>query len=320
MSSKEPAELLLPCEAPELPPELQYAILAEARRPLLSRQLSSQLSAIGAQQLERLIFARCDSASTVRSLVGWCTALRELDLRRVACVDDQLVAWILENRPRLALLDVSESAGERLTARSLALFRAMTPSLEWRAAGCWRMHSAHLSLSAREVVAFQVLALRGDEGSGDGVAACFSFASPANRMYTGPADRFGRMIRASYGCMMQSRTARIACVAGGGDADTTSTFLVSFEAQTADADVLSGSWLEVMGMEEPQTGHLFHWELSRQRDGEYDGCWMTDGVGQIEQMHMFPFMDPARPADGEPVQSGENALPGWREQVVLSVV
>ena len=305
----------------ELPPELQYSILAAAGRPLLCRQLCQQLSDHASQQLERLTFIECDAPGPVRSLVSWCTALREIDLRRVVC-DDELIAWLLQTR-QIASIDVSDDGNRsRLTARTLALFRA-TPSLEWTAGGCWRMHSPHPSLSALDVVTLQVQALRGDKGSGEGIAACFHLISPVHPIRMAPVVSFTAMVRHAYGCMLDATGARVACVAGGGEGDSTGEFLVSFDVPDRspdDEDVVSGSWLEAMGMDDPDSGFLFHWHLSLQQEGQnHSGCWMTDGLAQLDH-GQFAFMNsPTADPLGE-VVVGAHALPSWRAQTRVLVI
>ena len=204
-------------ERVELPPELYYIILAFAGRPLLSRLLSQPLSTYGSQQLDHLTIVTSGrdhqvrsgrdladlttaaATSEVRAVVSWCAGgLRSLDLRGAkAIVDDALIAWLLQALPGLRSLDVSH-AGSALSPSTLALFRAR-PALAWRAADCWRMHSPHPSLSARDVLTIQIEALRGDGNSGEGVAQCFAFASPGNRRQTGPVGRFGAMLGPGLG-------------------------------------------------------------------------------------------------------------------------
>ena len=297
MSDTKPSDAQ-PSSEGQLLPELQFAILSIAGRPLLCRELCRELSSLCSQQLRSLTSRPSPGtkAAAVMSLVGSCTGLERLDLRNLECVDDELVAWVLQSCTRLQHIDVSTR--ERLTARSLALFRSSMPSFGWRAEGCWRMHAPHPSLSAREVLAVQLLALRGDAGTGEGIAACFGFASPANQQSTGPVDRFSRMIRGFYGCMLRSQTARIACV--GGEDDTVPSarmlFLVGFRGgdPSDDRDVLDGGWLDAMGMDEPAPAHVFIWELSRQSRGALDGCWMTDAVRE-SSLTQYAFMDPASP-------------------------
>ena len=217
-------------ERVELPPELYYVILAFAGRPLLSRLLSQQLSAYGSQQLDHLTIVTAGrdhqvrsgrdpsdvtsavATGEVRAVLRWCAGgLRSLDLRGAkAILDDDFVAWLLDTLPGLRALDVSQ-AGGALTPSTLTRLRAR-PALAWRAAGCWRLHTPHPSLSARDVLTIQIESLRGDGNSGEGVATCFAFASPANRQQTGPVGRFGAMLRQSYGVMLTSSAARIACV------------------------------------------------------------------------------------------------------------
>jgi len=289
---------------PELPGELLFAILQAAGRPLLCRQLSRDLSEVASQLLEHLSFSFAKAAegacgcetrlqaclpaagvSAVRRLVTWSAGLRQLDLSECAgtqgFVDDALIAYVLEAQPSLQLIDVSreKTLDSPLTCCTLMLFRSM-PSLKWRINGCWGMHWPHPSLSAREVIMLQVLALRADANSGNGISTCFSFASPANQAHTGPVGRFASMIRRHYWVMLDARIARAAHVAGDED---NCTFLVVFEDNGAG----SSSWLEAMGMQDDEpSAACFIWELSRRRAGELDGCWMTDLVTGVD-MHLL---------------------------------
>jgi hypothetical protein len=54
---------------------------------------------------------------------------------------------------------------------------------------------------SREVVELQVLDLR--DNSDEGIAKCFSFASPKSKAQTGPAGRFSQMIRGGYSIMLE---------------------------------------------------------------------------------------------------------------------
>ena len=255
-------------ERVELPTELYYIILAFAGRPLLSRLLSQPLSTYGSQQLDHLTIVTSGrdhqvrsgrdladlttaaATSEVQAVVSWCAGgLRSLDLRGAkAIVDDALIAWLLQALPGLRSLDVSH-AGSALSPSTLALFRAR-PALAWRAADCWRMHSPHPSLSARDVLTIQIEALRGDGNSGEGVAQCFAFASPGNRRQTGPVGRFGAMLRQTYSVMLSSTSARIACVQeisadeDQPDGAALAVFLVSFREEARQPT--SDTWLDAM--------------------------------------------------------------------------
>lgn len=290
----------------ELPAELLCKVVGAAGRTLVCRQLSKELSLVAASQAVSLrfipSFAQADGeviplpSTVVRAVVTWCRALEELSLADAACADDALVSWLLKAAPSLCRLDVS-SRKSALTTQSLQLLRAAGP-LEWAAAGCWRMHAPNPSLTPYEVLSIQVWALRYDDGTDDGIASCFRFASPANRSSTGPVGRFGRMIRSFYGCMLRSPTSTIAydprppSITAVGQDDVT-TFVVSFEltgVKACSPKHECESWLEAIGMESSDPGtnptpiRCFTWGLIRQRGGEYDGCWMTEAVSPCHRL------------------------------------
>ena len=328
----------------ELPPELHYCILAYAGRPLLCRLLSRQLSAYGSQQFDRLTIVTAGRTLTiaeatreVRAVASWCAGgLRSLDLRRAeAILDDELVAWLLQALPGLRSLDVSH-AGGRLTPSSLALLHAR-PALTWRAAGCWRMHAPHPSLTAREVLTIQIEALRGNRGSGDGIAQCFAFASPGNRQQTGPVARFGAMLRQSYSVMLTATAARVACVqesnggeeeeeggGGGGGGGSLAVFLVSFreKARPPTSDTWLDAMYDAMEEEEDTQGHAvgFLWQLARQRGaqvGNLEGCFMTEGVAPtpVSLEQLCPCLALSEPPPRGEAPLGPLAPPDWKQRV-----
>eukprot|EP00947_MAST-08B_sp_MAST-8B-sp1_P001319 g1319.t1 len=67
----------------------------------------------------------------------------------------------------------------------------------WQARGCF--WTPCRLLSPTDVVINQLYALQ--ENSDEGIAKCFAFASPENRMVTGPLDKFARMIRGGFAYM-----------------------------------------------------------------------------------------------------------------------
>jgi len=119
------------------------------------------------------------------------------------------------------------------------------------------------TLSPEEVVSIQLEALRhNDSPTRDhGIATSFRFASPANRVATGPLDRFAELVKNStYRAMIDHRRVERGAMRVEGD-----------EArQRVTVYAASGA----------RVSYLFL--LSRQRGGAYDGCWMTDGVVRID--------------------------------------
>ena len=111
------------------------------------------------------------------------------------------------------------------------------------------------NLSPREVVEYQLRALRLDSSAGFEVA--FRFASPANRAVTGPVERFAGMVRAgAYAAMLNYDRVAYLPAALGDDMAIQRVVLFVGEAQ-----------------------YVYDFYLRRQvEEGPYQFCWMTEGV------------------------------------------
>jgi hypothetical protein len=106
------------------------------------------------------------------------------------------------------------------------------------------------------VVAIQLEAMRLNDEANRGIAVAFRFASPANKAMTGPLPRFAFMIRnGPYRPMLDYQTALYDPV-------------VVVDGHARQRVTLLGR----MGA----IGFVFH--LSRQVDGPWQDCWMTDAV------------------------------------------
>jgi len=115
------------------------------------------------------------------------------------------------------------------------------------------------SLSPSQVVEIVLTALQhNDNPQPDaGIATTFEFASPANRLETGPLQRFASMIKnPAYRVMLD------------------------FLSVTKGRLELDGNHAQqrvvIVGRDGSQVTYLFL--LSKQSDGPYANCWMTDGV------------------------------------------
>ena len=118
-------------------------------------------------------------------------------------------------------------------------------------------------LSPEDVVSIQLDALRhNDYPSRDaGIATTFRFASPANRVATGPLDRFAQLVKTSaYSAMLNHR--RVERGPMHVEGDEARQRVVVYSATGA------------------RVAYMFH--LSLQHGGTYDGCWMTDGVTKLD--------------------------------------
>jgi hypothetical protein len=118
------------------------------------------------------------------------------------------------------------------------------------------------ALSANQVVLFQLEALHDNDlpTENAGIAKVFRFASPANRAATGPLEHFTEIVKSpAYAALLHSRT-----------------FEISFskvEAQRAEVLVKVTS--------QSGTDARFEFILSRQTEGDFRNCWMTDSVLQV---------------------------------------
>ena len=117
-------------------------------------------------------------------------------------------------------------------------------------------------LEPAEVVRIQVEALRKNSLSNDGIELTYRFASPGNKRYTGPLDRFIDMVRsAPYGRLLNHRSAEYGPMAVAGN-----------EAQ---------QMVVIIDAEDNEVGYV--WALSRQTEGPLKDCWMTDAVIPAER-------------------------------------
>lgn len=118
------------------------------------------------------------------------------------------------------------------------------------------------ALGPGDVVRIQITALQANDDPypDAGIVVTFGFASPANRLNTGPLERFARMIRGPYGDMLYHVRADYGELEVVGNAARLPVVLTTSDGR--------------------RVGYLF--VLSRQREGEYAGSWMTDAVLRFE--------------------------------------
>ena len=121
----------------------------------------------------------------------------------------------------------------------------------------------HPSLSPLDVVQIIMNALqKNDEPSKNrGIAVTYNFTSPANKNVTGPIDRFVNMVTGPvYGKMVDHLGAVYE--------------KIKLKGNSASIDVIikvaSGKFVG------------FRFLLTKQRDNEFEGTWMTDSVVPIE--------------------------------------
>ena len=113
-------------------------------------------------------------------------------------------------------------------------------------------------LTPEQVIGHQIRALSADGEIRDRIEHCYRFASPSNRRYTGPIDKFEKMIQSpEYRVLLDARKFLV------GRALVESPDLVHLLLTVVDKD-----------------GNLvcFRCFLTKQTAPPYQGCWMTDTV------------------------------------------
>lgn len=124
------------------------------------------------------------------------------------------------------------------------------------------------ALDPSDVVRIQVEALRTNNLKNEGIELTFNFASPANRRVTGPLPRFIEMLRsAPYDRLLNHLNASY--------------------SQAVVSDNRAHQLVTITDMVGEEI--TYQWVLTRQTEGEFKDCWMTNAV----------IPAPAQPTDRE---------------------
>ena len=119
-------------------------------------------------------------------------------------------------------------------------------------------------LSPEQVVQFQVTALQriDDPETDAGIERAFRFASPGNKAATGPIEKFAQMVKSpAYSPMLNSASSSI----------------VGSDVEGDKAKVV----IKVFTATGRQVTYVF--VLSKQSEGEFSNCWMTDAVMPLDR-------------------------------------
>jgi hypothetical protein len=119
-----------------------------------------------------------------------------------------------------------------------------------------------VGLEPQDVVRIVINALaNNDKPFADaGIATTFAFASPSNKVNTGPLDKFTQMVKNDvYGIMVDHVESNFSKVVYD---DSNAYQLVQLKGKNG---------IEI----------VFAFRLSKQIDGEFDGMWMTDAVWPV---------------------------------------
>lgn len=118
-------------------------------------------------------------------------------------------------------------------------------------------------LTPEQVVQYQVSALQhnDDPKSDAGIERVFRFASPSNKQVTGPLEKFVQIVKSpAYSPMLNNASSSI----------------VGSEQKDNQAKVT----VKVVAADGSHVTYVF--VLSKQSEGEFNNCWMTDGVAPLK--------------------------------------
>jgi hypothetical protein len=118
-------------------------------------------------------------------------------------------------------------------------------------------------LSPENVVQYQISALQHDDDPAPdaGIERAFRFASPKNKQNTGPLARFAQIIKGpAYFPMLHS--------------------LSSSVVGSSVSEGTAAVYVEIVTPSGRRMAYVFI--LSRQIEGEYANCWMTDSVTTVD--------------------------------------
>jgi hypothetical protein len=110
------------------------------------------------------------------------------------------------------------------------------------------------------VVSIQVAALSNNGPADEGIRTAWRFAAPSNREVTGPYANFRRLINTSYRPLLEARTVTYGPVNRTGRSAERTVSLTTAAGNST----------------------TYRWRLDRQSGGQYDGCWMTSGVRELD--------------------------------------
>ena len=109
-------------------------------------------------------------------------------------------------------------------------------------------------------IVIEALAKNNEPYADAGIATTFAFASPANKVNTGPLAKFTQMIRTpAYAIMLDHL-----------EHEFSEVVMMGIQAYQM-VKISTGSGDDV----------IFAFRLSQQQDGEFDGLWMTDAVWPV---------------------------------------
>jgi hypothetical protein len=129
------------------------------------------------------------------------------------------------------------------------------------------------SLGADAVVRIVMSALQQNDANDNGIEITFRFASPGNKQITGPLDHFKQLVKSpGYAPMLGCKSVEYGKIRIEGDNAVQGVRIID----------ATGAAL------------VYIFQLSKQANGEFKGCWMTDGVVRFD-----PGAQPAAPKEDD---------------------
>lgn len=111
----------------------------------------------------------------------------------------------------------------------------------------------------QQVINIVLSSMQKNAADDEGIATVFRFASPDNKLVTGPLSRFTQMIKRGFPDMLNHTSVRYD------------------DIDIANDIAVQAVWLQTQS----GTEYGYEFKLSIQRGGNHDGMWMTDAVTPI---------------------------------------
>ncbi|ETO34752.1 hypothetical protein RFI_02337 [Reticulomyxa filosa] len=148
------------------------------------------------------LLLECNERIPIPKIQFWFDKLSPHRLQHVILshtkVDDDFVQWLADHKNLSKLQSLNLDYCWQLTSASKPYMeKIQSKKLELHMQGMFMWLEPNVHLSAEGVVLLQLYAMKCNQ-----IEHCFKFASPENKRSTGPLQRFARMIRTFYACMI----------------------------------------------------------------------------------------------------------------------
>ena len=167
---------------------------------------------------------------------------------------------------RINVVSMFRYVSPALTSAAVAIVLIVASTLNGPAAA--PHHGAELPQPSPELkpgdivkIVVEALAKNDQPYANAGIETTFNFASPANKAFTGPLERFVRLVKGPvFGRMVDHRDSTLSEVVRDGDRAIRLVQIVDADNRTV----------------------YYAFRLGLQREGEYAGMWLTEAVWPLE--------------------------------------